>query len=232
MSLPERWLDVSPVDAKKPKPGRSREQYVNTTKKERLGQEIRANLNGIAESLEVTFADSRLSRATRSACCYYSPFLRELARRDRFCRALAEVDLHEPIQAEEAFRLVLPLVDTYRLPLAGGLFLRVEWARLFIVARLGFDILEPRSLPLWLGQAIEIEVIHRTGTQGRHQARVISLTLPPRQSEALIRELTFRACYTDLRSWCNRRGIFKKCVNSQAVYLLSEQHGLEAQERR
>ena len=27
-------------------------------------------------------------------------------------------------------------------------------------------------------------------------------------------------------------GIFKKCVNSQAVYLLSEQHGLEAQERR
>ena len=29
-----------------------------------------------------------------------------------------------------------------------------------------------------------------------------------------------------------RRGIFKKCVNSQAVYPLSEQHGLEAQERR
>ena len=28
------------------------------------------------------------------------------------------------------------------------------------------------------------------------------------------------------------RGIFKKCVNSQAVYLLSERHGLEAQERR
>ncbi len=28
------------------------------------------------------------------------------------------------------------------------------------------------------------------------------------------------------------RGIFKKCVNSQAVYPLSEQHGLEAQERR
>ena len=28
------------------------------------------------------------------------------------------------------------------------------------------------------------------------------------------------------------RGIFKKCVNSQAVYLLSEQHGLKAQERR
>ena len=32
-------------------------------------------------------------------------------------------------------------------------------------------------------------------------------------------------------STCNR-GIFKKCVNSQAVYPLSEQHGLEAQERR
>ena len=28
------------------------------------------------------------------------------------------------------------------------------------------------------------------------------------------------------------RGILKKCVNSQAVYPLSEQHGLEAQERR
>ena len=27
-------------------------------------------------------------------------------------------------------------------------------------------------------------------------------------------------------------GIFKKCVNSQAVCPLSEQHGLEAQERR
>ena len=27
-------------------------------------------------------------------------------------------------------------------------------------------------------------------------------------------------------------GIFKKCVNSQAVYRLSERHGLEAQERR
>ena len=27
-------------------------------------------------------------------------------------------------------------------------------------------------------------------------------------------------------------GILKKCVNSQAVYPLSEQHGLEAQERR
>ena len=27
-------------------------------------------------------------------------------------------------------------------------------------------------------------------------------------------------------------GILKKCVNSQAVYPLSEQHGLKAQERR
>ena len=27
-------------------------------------------------------------------------------------------------------------------------------------------------------------------------------------------------------------GIFKKCVNSQAVYPLSEQHGLKARERR
>ena len=29
-----------------------------------------------------------------------------------------------------------------------------------------------------------------------------------------------------------QRGIFNRCVNSQAVYPLSEQHGLEAQERR
>ena len=28
------------------------------------------------------------------------------------------------------------------------------------------------------------------------------------------------------------RGILKKCVNSQAVYPLSEQHGLKARERR
>ena len=28
------------------------------------------------------------------------------------------------------------------------------------------------------------------------------------------------------------RGTLKKCVNSQAVYPLSEQHGLKAQERR
>ena len=29
-----------------------------------------------------------------------------------------------------------------------------------------------------------------------------------------------------------RGGILKKCVNSQAVYPLSEQHGLKARERR
>ena len=32
--------------------------------------------------------------------------------------------------------------------------------------------------------------------------------------------------------WGLNRGVLKKCVNSQAVYPLSEQHGLEAQERR
>ena len=32
--------------------------------------------------------------------------------------------------------------------------------------------------------------------------------------------------------WRSRRGILKKCVNSQAVYPLSEQHGLKARERR
>ena len=30
----------------------------------------------------------------------------------------------------------------------------------------------------------------------------------------------------------HRRGTLKKCVNSQAVYPLSEQHGLKARERR
>ena len=30
----------------------------------------------------------------------------------------------------------------------------------------------------------------------------------------------------------HNRGILKKCVNSQAVYPLSEQHGLKARERR
>ena len=37
-----------------------------------------------------------------------------------------------------------------------------------------------------------------------------------------------RACMVDGMS----RGILKKCVNGQAVYPLSEQHGIEAQERR
>ncbi len=36
----------------------------------------------------------------------------------------------------------------------------------------------------------------------------------------------------DLKAFHGKGGIFKKCVNSQAVYPLSEQHGLEAQERR
>ena len=36
----------------------------------------------------------------------------------------------------------------------------------------------------------------------------------------------------DLGDAPGRGGIFKKCVTSQAVYPLSEQHGLEAQERR
>ena len=34
------------------------------------------------------------------------------------------------------------------------------------------------------------------------------------------------------RQVVRRRGTLKKCVNSQAVYPLSEQDGLEAQERR
>ena len=41
----------------------------------------------------------------------------------------------------------------------------------------------------------------------------------------------FRTVY-ELRLSSPARGILKKCVNSQAVYPLSEQHGLEAQERR
>ena len=44
--------------------------------------------------------------------------------------------------------------------------------------------------------------------------------------------------FADLEYECKKRktrrerGIFKKYVNSRAVYPLSEQHGLEAQERR
>ena len=34
------------------------------------------------------------------------------------------------------------------------------------------------------------------------------------------------------RLTARERGILKKCVNSQAVYPLSEQHGLKARERR
>ena len=36
----------------------------------------------------------------------------------------------------------------------------------------------------------------------------------------------------DGSTYWESRGTLKKCVNSQAVYPLSEQHGLEAQERR
>ena len=39
-------------------------------------------------------------------------------------------------------------------------------------------------------------------------------------------------CGDGRMTWRYAGGIFKKCVNSQAVYPLSEQHGLEAQERR
>ena len=41
----------------------------------------------------------------------------------------------------------------------------------------------------------------------------------------------FHAIYSDATREIDR-GILKKCVNSQAVYPLSEQHGLKAQERR
>ena len=38
---------------------------------------------------------------------------------------------------------------------------------------------------------------------------------------------------TSIRSFAARAGgILKKCVNGQAVYPLSEQHGLKARERR
>ena len=41
-----------------------------------------------------------------------------------------------------------------------------------------------------------------------------------------------RGVGTDEGGWHENRGILKKCVNSQAVYPLSEQHGLKARERR
>ena len=40
-----------------------------------------------------------------------------------------------------------------------------------------------------------------------------------------------RACFVEGMS-AREGGILKKCVNSQAVYPLSEQHGLKARERR
>ncbi len=45
-------------------------------------------------------------------------------------------------------------------------------------------------------------------------------------------ELDQPATFVSMSHWSDARGIFKKCVSSQAVYPLSEQHGLEAQERR
>ena len=49
------------------------------------------------------------------------------------------------------------------------------------------------------------------------------------QQLELLPELQTAAITTNKRL---QGGIFKKCVNSQAVYPLSEQHGLEAQKRR
>ena len=59
-----------------------------------------------------------------------------------------------------------------------------------------------------------------TNVQRHAQASEASLTM----------ELSAEALTLRVRD--NGRGILKKCVNSQAVYPLSEQHGLEAQERR
>ena len=49
------------------------------------------------------------------------------------------------------------------------------------------------------------------------------------RAERRIRAIDVIATLADLMV---TRGILKKCVNSQAVYPLSEQHGLEARERR
>ena len=60
-----------------------------------------------------------------------------------------------------------------------------------------------------------------------------SVTLKP--LEAKVQSGPILAPGLSRRSCCGAaisRGILKKCVNSQAVYPLSEQHGLKARERR
>ena len=45
-------------------------------------------------------------------------------------------------------------------------------------------------------------------------------------------QINWRRIASDKTTNAELRGILKKCVNSQAVYPLSEQHGLKARERR
>ncbi len=58
--------------------------------------------------------------------------------------------------------------------------------------------------------------------------RIIAVALNDPNSYDIANEL---ATITESKGR-HRRGILKKCVNGQAVYPLSEQHGLKAQERR
>ena len=88
-----------------------------------------------------------------------------------------------------------------------------------------------------------LELLHKGGMDGdvdflREALRVlvegimdaeVSSRIGAEYGERSPERVTQRNGYRS-RAW--DRGIFKKCVNSQAVYLLSEQHGLEAQERR
>ena len=88
-----------------------------------------------------------------------------------------------------------------------------------------------------------LELLHKGGMDGdvdflREALRVlvegimdaeVSSRIGAEYGERSPERVTQRNGYRS-RAW--DRGILKKCVNSQAVYPLSEQHGLKARERR
>ena len=69
-----------------------------------------------------------------------------------------------------------------------------------------------------------------TMADGTQKASMVTWVAPPHFYKAGKLIVLYVGCDSDVIDVL--RGIFKKCVNSQAVYPLSEQHGLEAQERR
>ena len=61
---------------------------------------------------------------------------------------------------------------------------------------------------------------------------VVSVTVVLATIDETILNVAIPSLQRELGASGSSRGTLKKCVNSQAVYPLSEQHGLEAQERR